>query len=93
MAFEHKPGFFSANKNKFKEDGDNKPTLTGDGMNLDGTIARIAVWFKVDKNGERFASIKIEPPRESQGAERAGAGQEPAPAARSRRDIDDDIPF
>jgi hypothetical protein len=61
-------------------------------MNIDGTMARIAVWFKVDKNGERFASIKIEPPRESQGAAQAGAGQEPAPAAR-RRDDDSDIPF
>jgi hypothetical protein len=91
MAYEHKPGYGSAFKNKYKEDGDNKPTLTGEGMGLDGRPVKMAIWFKVDKNGDRYASWKIEPPQESQGAAQAGGGQEPAPAGRRR--VDDDIPW
>jgi hypothetical protein len=92
MAYEHKPGMGSAFKNKYKEDGDNKPTLTGEMMNLDGSMVRVAIWFKADRNGDRYASIKIEPPRESQGAGTGGGGTS-LPSASPKRDMDDDIPF
>jgi hypothetical protein len=101
MAYEHKPGSFSLFKNKDKTKGDNRPDFNGDGMHLDGTKFRAAVWLKKDKNDNWMMSGKLEPPREQQGAAQAGGGQEPAPVGRpamsgylNKRDMDDDsIPF
>ena len=81
MAYEHREGWGSFSKNRYKEDGDKKPELTGDGM-YKGEIIRIAVWRKVRDDGRITFSFNIQP-KEQKALEQK----------QERKISDDDIPF
>ena len=65
MAYEQPPDTGSLFKNKYKEDGDKKPEFTGEG-NLHGRPTKLAIWVKVDKNGQKYLFIKASEPETKQ---------------------------
>jgi hypothetical protein len=81
MAFEHREGWGSFRKNRYKEENDKKPDLTGDGM-YNGEVVRIAVWRKVRDDGSISFSFNLQPKE-----------QKPLEDKQPRRLSDDDIPF
>ena len=66
MAYEQKNGDLIISKNKHKQDGDNKPDLTGQAL-VNGQKMKIALWKK-GKDGRVFYSGKIEPDNYNGGA-------------------------
>lgn len=83
MAWEHREGQFSLFPNKYKEAGDNKPALRGDGM-FNGQMVEVALWKKQSQDGNTFYSGQIKPKEMQQ--------QSPS-AAPLEEAIDDEIPF
>jgi uncharacterized protein (DUF736 family) len=47
--------------NKYKEDGDRKPDLTGTGL-IRGVKTKAAAWINKDKNGNEYFNIKYSDP-------------------------------
>ncbi len=47
--------------NKYKEDGDRKPDLTGTGL-VRGVKTKAAAWINKDKNGNEYFNIKYSDP-------------------------------
>lgn len=97
MAYELRDGGGTIFKNKFKEDGDNKPDYKGEIM-WRGEKIEIAHWVKQGQNG-KFFSVKLQEPREQSSPPPAPQSR-PAPAtaretglAQARADMDDEIPF
>lgn len=97
MAWEHREGQFSVFPNEYKEDGDNKPDLRGDGL-FNGESVEIALWWKDGRKG-RFLSGQIKSKAdivEKRKADKFSRHEdEPEPTqGRSLRDgIDDEVPF
>lgn len=81
--FEHKPGSFSLFKNKWKNEGDNKPDYKGRGKDLDGNDVEVAAWLRDGKDGgSRWLSCKFsikadQPPMPKQ--EQAAPAGNPGP--------------
>ena len=65
MAYEHKEMSGSMFPNSYKEEGDNKPDLTGE-LKINGKVWRMAGWKKVRDNGETWVSLKASEPRPTQ---------------------------
>jgi len=75
----------SAFKNKYKTQ-DKHPSYTGS-VKVDGEDYKLAVWIKVDRNGEKFLSCSFQ--KADQDNKSNGGQRQNAPSI----DIDDDIPF
>jgi hypothetical protein len=82
--YEHQNMWGSIFKNKYKK-LDKHPDYSGDAK-INDVDHKIALWIKVDKNGNKYFSCKIQKADDV----RFNGGQRQAAAA---IDIDDDIPF
>ena len=63
MGYELREGQGSLFRNKQKETGDNKPNLTGEAK-VNGIVYRVSAWTKLTKNGEKWLSLNIQPPKD-----------------------------
>lgn len=79
--FKNDPGFGQLFKNRYREEGDNKPLYKGTFTDPDGKEWEIAGWLKDGANG-KFLSLKIQEKYVKPESEAPPLG-----------DIDDDIPF
>lgn len=96
MAYERKDGDILISKNKYKQEGDKKPDLTGTAL-VAGVEMEISLWKKARNDGTgNFYSGVIKPKAERGGYQSAPA---PAPAPAQGRpapkppQAQDDIPF
>ena len=56
--FEVKNQTFTLRKNKYKEEGDNKPDYTGNGK-FNNEMKDLSMWINKDKKGNRYLSGRI----------------------------------
>lgn len=94
MAYELRDGSGNIFKNKFKEDGDSKPSYKGEAM-WRGEKIEVALWVKEGQGG-KFFSMKIQEPREKPTQDRVPdpAPQRAAPIKkRTEEELNDEIPF
>jgi hypothetical protein len=90
--FQHKDMSGTIFKNRFKEDGDNKPEYRGEIM-VRGELLEIALWVKDGAKG-KFFSAKVQEKRTPEGV-RANPAPTRASVPRSslRDDLSDEVPF
>ena len=76
--FQHKEGSGSLFKNNYKEK-ENQPDMKGDAM-FNGKPVELAAWTRVDKNGNKYLSLKIQDKQEqyAKGMDQARQAAEPA---------------
>jgi len=86
MPYELRENSGNAFKNNFKESEDNKPDFTGEHLNEDGKVERIAIWLKKTANGDRFLGYVISEKQEAQQKPESTKGT-------GFDDMKDDIPF
>lgn len=93
MAYERKPGELTLFKNEYK-DNDRKPDYKGRGLDLNGNEVSIAAWVRQDRNGKNYMSLKLELPRDSQGAQSYANAPEPLKQAAQQlaQDLGEDGP-
>jgi hypothetical protein len=84
MAYELRDGTGTIFKNKFKEEGDNKPDYKGEVM-WRGEKIEIAHWVKQGQNG-KFFSVKLQEPRAQVGQPSPASMTPHVPAPVNRRD-------
>lgn len=93
MAFEHRPGQFSAFPND-KKGNDRAPDYKGSGKALDGTDIQVAIWTKKGSRGEFFSgSIEVKQARPEQPAPAAEPSVQPGSSVVGGGELKDDIPF
>lgn len=66
MVYELRVDSGNAFGNSFKEPEDNKPDFTGEHLNADGKVERMAIWLKKTSKGDRFLGYVISEKQESQ---------------------------
>jgi|TARA_R110000782_G_scaffold13595_1_gene40027 hypothetical protein len=66
MPYELRENSGNAFKNNFKEAEDSKPDFTGEHLNADGKVERMAIWLKKTSKGDRFLGYVISEKQESQ---------------------------
>ena len=100
MAYELRDGSGTIFKNKYHEDGDNKPHYRGEVM-WRGEKIEVALWVKDGQNG-KFFSAKLQEPREKAAQpapqtmrrEEIAPPRRPATSPRPRDELDEDsVPF
>ena len=64
--YQPKPGSGALFKNKHKQEGDNKPDYTGNGVDLNGQPFLIAAWVKRPEGKPPFMSFALSLPKEQQ---------------------------
>ena len=52
-------------KNNTKEEGDNRPDMTG-GVDVEGKEYRVSAWSNTSKNGMKYLSLKVSEKQEGQ---------------------------
>tara|TARA_R100001594_G_scaffold84217_1_gene118732 strand:- start:633 stop:911 length:279 start_codon:yes stop_codon:yes gene_type:complete len=76
-------------KNDYKEQGDNKPDLTGK-LNVEGKSYRIAAWEKTSDAGKNYLSLQLTDPEVQQ----KNLQSEPQLVSKPKPETkDDDLPF